>query len=132
VRPRLSDMLPRHLIGAAIFLVATTLACNAPAATTLPSPTLRPEATLATGTSEPSGSLRVLAEEACLGTEYTNCVEGLLSIAQTAPGSLVAICDYGNATGDIVIIGSEAEAESKCSAAGTISPSRVVGVLQLP
>jgi hypothetical protein len=115
---------------AAILLVTAAMGCSQPAETVPPETNLR--TTSAAPTSGPSVDVRTLAEEACLSTEYPNCVSGLLLIAQTGPGSLVAICDYGNETGDIVIIDSESEAEAECSRDGAISPVRVVGVLQLP
>ena len=68
----------------------------------------------------------------CRASGYVGCLEGLTLIAATAPGSLIAICDYRDGTGDIVLIEDASDAESECSADGSISPSRVVGVAQLP
>jgi hypothetical protein len=48
------------------------------------------------------------------------------------PGDLVAVCDYSDRTGDIVLIDAIREAEDACSADGQISPSRVVAVGRLP
>jgi hypothetical protein len=131
------------LRAAAVVLGIAAAGCGQPAQTTAPPPSTTSAAptsaapasaspTSAAPVNSPSQELRNLAEEACLATEYTNCVDGLLEIAQTAPGSLVAICDYGNQTGDIVVIEAEGDAQAECSADGSISPSRVVGVLQLP
>lgn len=96
-------------------------------------PTLRPAPTAAVTTApSPAVDRASIVAQACLGTQYERCVESLLLIMDMAPGSLVAICDYSDGTGDIVLIEDEAEAEGTCSADGMISPSRVVTVLRLP
>jgi hypothetical protein len=55
----------------------------------------------------------------------------LALVVEQAPGSLIAICDYRDGTGDIVLLDSAAEAEDECSGGGLISPSEVVAVIQL-
>ena len=65
-------------------------------------------------------------------TTHSECVEDVVLAAQTVPGSVVAICDFGNNTGDVVFIDAESEAEAKCSAGGSTGSTRVVGVLHLP
>jgi hypothetical protein len=114
-------------IPAVLVLLA---ACSSPGAS-IPTIT-NPIPTGALPTSLPSVDIRTLAEEACLATQFPNCVDDLVQMAQTAPGSLVAICDHGNDTGKIVVVESEAAAEAECTNDGTISGARVVGVLQLP
>jgi hypothetical protein len=109
-------------------LAGAVMGCGQPAATTVP--TAIPDLTAPTSTA--SAALRALAEEACLATEWPNCVDDVVLAAQTVPGSLVAICDFGNQTGDVVFIDEESQAESECAAGGTGASTRVVGVLNLP
>ena len=47
-------------------------------------------------------------------------------------GDLIAVCDYGNGQGDIVRLDKKSDAEAMCSADGTISPSKVLRVVQVP
>jgi hypothetical protein len=69
---------------------------------------------------------------ACADTNYGNCLEGIRLMMQTAQGSTVAVCEYADGQGDVVIIESRAEAEAECSGGGSITPSRVVRVVEVP
>jgi hypothetical protein len=64
----------------------------------------------------------------CVGA-YSGCARVLPYLSS---GDLIAVCDYGNDTGDIVSIDKKSDADAACSADGTISPSRVVRVVQVP
>ena len=136
---RRSSSSARFAVVAMLCVAAVAAACSQPAGTALPTvpalptalPTLPPVPT-GLPTIGPSVDIRVLAEEACLATQFPNCVDGLVQLAQTAPGSLAAICDYGNGTGNIVVVESEAAAEAKCAEGAAGAEVRVVGVLQLP
>jgi hypothetical protein len=48
------------------------------------------------------------------------------------PGTLLAVCAYGDGTGDVVRIEKEGDAEAQCSGDGLIAPSKVVRVVRLP
>jgi hypothetical protein len=72
------------------------------------------------------------ATAACADTDYGDCLKGMRLMMETAPGSTVAVCDHGDGQGDIVIIDTRAEAEAACSGDGTITPSRVVRIVQVP
>lgn len=120
VRPTLT-----RCIGA-LALAAAVAACGERVATTPPA-TL-PAATIAVPT---PGDLAAFAAAACVDA-YERCVEGVLTMAGAAPGSLVAICDYQDGTGDVVVVDTSAEAESECSDGGLIAGSRVIRVVQLP
>ena len=65
----------------------------------------------------------------CVGA-YSGCLSGLDLFVSS--GDLIAVCDYGNDQGDIVKIDNKADAEAMCSADGTISPSKVLRVVQVP
>ena len=64
----------------------------------------------------------------CVGA-YGGCLSGLQYLSS---GDLIAVCDYGNDQGDIVWIDKKSDAEAMCSADGTISPSKVLRVVQVP
>jgi hypothetical protein len=51
------------------------------------------------------------AEQACEGTQYVRCVKNVSEMTTLAPGKLIAICEYADGEGDIVLIDSEADAE---------------------
>lgn len=63
---------------------------------------------------------------------YERCVEGVLTMAGVASGRLVAICNYDDGSGDVVLVDSAGQAEAECSGGGAIPGSRVVRVIQLP
>ena len=119
---------------AAVLVAMAALSCGQPSGTS-PATTASPPTAAPTSAATPAGTasfeLRALAEDACLSTEWADCVERLIQAAQTQPGSIVAICDYGNQTGDVLSINADDEAEAACSAKGG-SATRVVGVLHLP
>jgi len=47
-------------------------------------------------------------------------------------GSLVAVCEYEDDQGDVVLLDREEDAEDACSGGGMIAASRVATVVQLP
>ena len=74
-----------------------------------------------------------LVEQLCAAPAYSSCSSGLQPILdQMEPGQLLAVCGYGVGSGDIVLIAAEAEAESKCSSDGLVTPSRVVRIVRVP
>jgi hypothetical protein len=69
----------------------------------------------------------------CAATTYRNCLKSFeLIISMVSEGELVAVCEYDDETGDIVLIDQIEQAAEECSAGGTINPSRVVAVGRLP
>ena len=121
-------------IVAALIAIAA-LGCNQPAATSAPStagPTFAAATATAAPVGTPSAALLQLAEEACLSTQWADCVTKVVAAAQTTPGSTIAICDFGNQTGDVLFIDADSEADSACAAKGGSATTRVVGVLHLP
>jgi hypothetical protein len=71
----------------------------------------------------------------CASPAYAGCSSGAaLFVEAMDPGTFLAVCDYGDGTGDVVVIdsGTEADAEAQCSGGGLISPSKVVRVVRLP
>ena len=120
---------------AAALIAIAALGCGQPAGTTAPAtagPTSAAPTSTAAPVGTPSAALLQLAEEACLATEWADCVAKVVNAAQTVPGSIVAICDFGNQTGDVLVIDAESEAQAECSAKGGTATTRVVGVLTLP
>ncbi len=109
--------------------LATVLAsCGPGSEPTLPPATMHPGA----ATSAPTpGDLAAFAAAACVDA-YERCTEGVLTMAAVASGSLVAICNYTDGSGDVVLLDSAEEAEAQCSGDGAISGSRVVRVIELP
>lgn len=73
-----------------------------------------------------------MLHDACAGSSYTECEVDLDIMADLAAGSLVAICEYADGEGDIVIVRNEQGAARACSGDGLIDPSKVHLVLQLP
>ena len=65
----------------------------------------------------------------CVGA-YPGCLSGLELFVSS--GDLIAVCDYGNGQGDIVRLDKKSDAEAMCSADGTITPSKVLRVVQVP
>jgi hypothetical protein len=72
-----------------------------------------------------------LADQICAGA-YSRCATSLRPLLSTLHGQLVAVCDYGNDTGDVVFIDNASEAADKCSGGGQFSPSRVVRTVAIP
>ncbi len=68
----------------------------------------------------------------CAGTTYGGCRESLTLAADVFSGEIVAVCEYPDGTGDVILLETEADAEAACSADGLIAGSRVVKVLELP
>ena len=105
-----------------------------------PRPTRSPSPSRAAATPTPvpsdgggtAADAAAFARQVCAGTTYDNCVEGIVLVWEQAPGSLVAICEYEDGLGDIVLIDSEDDADDECSAGGLISPSAVFGVVDIP
>jgi hypothetical protein len=80
----------------------------------------------------PTDALDALIYRACAETSFEKCREDLELAAEVWSGSLVAVCDYSDGTGDVVRLEKKRQAASKCSGGGLISPSRVVTVVRLP
>jgi hypothetical protein len=116
---------------AALTLIVAVAACSSPAGTA-PTQDATPPSLSTPATSPPVSDFAAIAASACADTTYRRCIESLISMSELVPGSLVAVCDYSDGTGDVVIIEREADAEAECSGDGLISPSRVVTVVQLP
>lgn len=110
-----------------LVLALAVASCSSPSQT----PTFAPGIPAAF-TPSSGEQLRADAEIACAETGYSRCVESVMAAQGFGSGSLIAICDYGDRTGDVVLIDSEADAEDECSGGGAISPSRVVDVLTIP
>jgi hypothetical protein len=71
----------------------------------------------------------------CAPPAYSRCASGAaLFVEAMDPGTVLAVCAYGNGTGDVVVIdsGMEADAAAMCSGDGLISPSKVVRTVRLP
>ena len=115
--------------GAAIPIVVLSLillACSRPA-------TPNPTASTAAGVGQSADvEVSAIVAEACSDTTYENCAESMTTALNVFAGSLVAVCEYADGTGDVVLVDSEDEAEARCSGEGLISPSRAVTVVQLP
>ena len=125
---------------------ALALASESPTArpTRSPSPSARPTRSpspslaATTPSAAPSGGdgtaedVTSFARRVCSGTRYDGCVEDIVLVSEQVPGSLVAICEYGEGLGEIVLIDSEGEAEEECSAGGLIAPSEVFDVVEVP
>ena len=66
-------------------------------------------------------------------TTYGNCVESMHdALGFFGSGSLVAVCEYEDDQGDVVLLDREEDAEDACSGGGMIAASRVATVVQLP
>ncbi len=92
-----------------------------------------PEAIEATPDSNPASIPILDPAVVCAATTYRNCLKSFeLIISMVSEGDLVAVCEYGDETGDIVLIDQIEQAADECSAGGTIKPSRVVAVGRLP
>lgn len=76
-----------------------------------------------------------LVDTICAEPAYASCAIGLDAFLDAMDsGALLAVCDFGDGTGDVVLIesGDGADAETACSGDGLVSPSQVVRVMQLP
>jgi hypothetical protein len=83
-------------------------------------------------TSAPTSSKLAAFAAASCRDAYDGCAEGIITMAGAFPGGLVAICDYSDGTGDVVILEKVDAAEATCSADGLVPGSRVVRVVELP
>lgn len=82
--------------------------------------------------SAPVGGLPAAAVAACSKTTYAGCLQSMATAVSVFHGQLVAVCEYDNGTGDVVLLDAESDAQARCSGGGTIIPSRVVAILRLP
>jgi hypothetical protein len=125
-------------------VVGGLLAACGPAAVQVPSPTATPSLTLAespppiaapTRSVSPAVVASIVAT-VCAPPAFASCSHGLeLALAnEWESGDLVAVCNYGDGTGNVLWVdsGKEADAEAICSADGLISTSNVVRVVRLP
>jgi hypothetical protein len=75
-----------------------------------------------------------LAADLCAGA-FSGCQAGALpylEALQPNSGTLLAVCDYGDDQGDVMLIDSREDADEQCSASGTITPSSVTRVVEVP
>lgn len=77
-------------------------------------------------------SAAAFVSDACNGTSYRRCEQSLTTALDVFAGSYVAICEYADGEGDIVLLDSPDVAEEECSGYGLISPSDVADVVLLP
>lgn len=84
------------------------------------------------GPSATPADLHELADIMCADTTYQNCSHSVRSAAAFGSGALVALCEYGDRQGDVVLLDDPADAERACSRDGLITPSRVVTVFTIP
>lgn len=104
-----------------------------PAPTPTPTPVSTPTATPRPNAKPTPTPIPILDPSVvCASTTYRRCLDSFALITSMVPGELVAVCEYGGHTGDIVLISAVGQAKDECSASGTISPSRVVAVGRLP
>jgi hypothetical protein len=83
-------------------------------------------------TATPAGAPGLDVAAICSGTHWPGCEDDARLALSSLSGSRVAICQYPDQTGDIVLLESSDEAEAACSADGQIAGSQVVRVVQLP
>jgi len=67
----------------------------------------------------------------CANTAYERCEEDLLLARTFGPRALVAVCDYGDGTGEVVQIWRKRDARNACSVDGGIS-SPLAAVVRMP
>jgi len=126
----------KHLVVSFLVLVLSVmlLACSS---TPSPADFATPSAVASVASLAPStdADTSALVARACLDSTDEHCADTMRdALTFFASGSFVAVCDYGDGTGDVVLLDKEDEdeAESRCSADGQIVPSRVVTIVQLP
>jgi hypothetical protein len=77
----------------------------------------------------PDGAAEI-ADTACTESTYAVCVEDLLRAMVEMPGSLVAVCDFGDGTGRVIPLERAEDAAGWC--AEEAPAGRVVEVVRLP
>lgn len=118
------------LLTSALVTSAGCIATREPAgATPAPAQSARPAETLPMAT---GADAVAFAHEACADARFDYCVEDVLIAVAVWPQALIAVCDYSDGSGDVVLIENEVDAEDMCSGGGLISPSRVVAVRRVP
>lgn len=95
-------------------------------------PPTTPASVTPTATAGSGSSLQALAASLCASTSYEGCVAGVLAAEAFGSGSVVAICDYGNGTGEVLWIEVEDDAGVRCSRGGLIAGSKVVATFRVP
>ena len=97
-----------------------------------PSPTLPAATPWATPTpvASVSAAVETMARQACATAQFSTCITDVETAATYFGGELVVVCDYGDGTGDVIMITSESEAASTCL--DWTPPGRVVTTLQMP
>jgi hypothetical protein len=113
------------LVGLAMAACGSSVASDAPGGTEAVTP-------VTTVVASAAGDLLSEVEAACAATTYSNCLQSVAMAIPVLSGSLVAICEYGGGSGDVVPIDAEADAETSCSDGGAITPSRVVTIIRIP
>jgi hypothetical protein len=124
------DIMNKTLPALAI-LAALLATCGSSTQQTSPSSAAASETTIGS----PSTDVSAVVADLCAPPAYARCAAGApLFVGAMDAGALLAVCDHGDGTGDVVWIdsGKEADAEAKCSGNGLISPSKVVRVVRLP
>jgi hypothetical protein len=84
----------------------------------------------ACSTARPS---KELLGQICAAPAYSQCSAEIdLYLSTARHGDRVAVCDYGNGDGNVVLIDSTQTAESACSDGSLGKPTRVVRRVTLP
>jgi hypothetical protein len=114
-------------------LSVALLACSStpPAASTTPS--TEPSAGSPAATID--ADVNAFIASACLDSGDKYCPDTMRdALGFFDSGSFVAVCDYEDGTGDVVLLDNDDndEAETACSSDGLIVPSHVVRIVQLP
>ena len=117
--------------GALVVAVALAVVACGPGAAS-PTPTLPAATPAATPTpvATVSAAVETMARQACATARFSTCITDVETAATYFGGELVVVCDYGDGSGDVVMINSASEAASTCL--DWTPPGRVVTTLQMP
>jgi len=108
-----------RVVGMLSLMTVSLVACSAPPPTERsPSPSI-------------DAHLAALITGGCANTAYERCEEDLLLARTFGPRALVAVCDYGDGTGEVVQIWRKRDARNACSVDGGIS-SPLAAVVRMP
>jgi hypothetical protein len=125
---------PRSNVAPPVVLLSVVLmACSGTSGPTTSATTSTAPTVAQTTTQSANDDASALVARACLDSTDEHCADTMRdALRYFESGSLVAVCDYLDGTGDVVLLDDEDEAESACSFDGLILPSRVVTVVELP